>query len=146
MGDPFLNYFALGILIFVVVVLFYGIIAIHDIPHVIAKSRDHPHQDAIHAAGWVSLFTLHALWPFLWIWAMAYRPERGWGFAGPRSPATEPMPTAGEIAELRQRIADLEGRMPTASAAGAVGKAPTESKRETDSKAGPQGERGTQAT
>src|SRR5213593_1082877 len=78
MGDPFLNYFALGILIFVVVVLFYGIIAIHDIPHIIAKSRDHPHQDAIHAAGWVSLFTLHALWPFLWIWAMAYRPERLW--------------------------------------------------------------------
>src|SRR4029434_2495114 len=79
--DPFLNYLALGILFFVVIVLFYGIIAIHDIPHLIAKSRDHPHQDAIHAAGWVSLFTLHALWPFLWIWAMAYRPERGWGIS-----------------------------------------------------------------
>jgi Protein of unknown function (DUF3302) len=75
MGDPFLNYFALFLLIFVVVVLFYGIIAIHDIPAMIAESRDHPHQDAIHAAGWVSLFTLHALWPFLWIWAMAYRPD-----------------------------------------------------------------------
>ena len=72
MGDPFLNYFALGILIFIVVVLFYGIIAIHDIPHIIAKSRNHPHQDAIHAAGWVSLFTLHALWPFLWIWVGEY--------------------------------------------------------------------------
>ena len=81
MGDPFLNYFALFLLVFVVVVLFYGIIAIHDIPAKIAESRDHPHQDAIHAAGWVSLFTLHALWPFLWIWAMAYRPERGWGIS-----------------------------------------------------------------
>jgi hypothetical protein len=30
--DPFLSYFALGLLIFVVVVLFSGIIAIHDIP------------------------------------------------------------------------------------------------------------------
>ena len=29
---------------------------------------------------WVSLFTLHVLWPFLWIWATLYRPERGWGF------------------------------------------------------------------
>ena len=88
MGDPFLNYFALFLLIFVVVVLFYGIIAIHDIPHMIAKARQHPHQDAIYAAGWVSLSTLHALWPFLWIWAMAYRPERGWGFAGrPSRPA-----------------------------------------------------------
>ena len=70
MGDPFLNYFALFLLIFVVVVLFYGIIAIHDIPAKIAESRHHPHQDAIHAAGWVSLFTLHALWPFLWIYAV----------------------------------------------------------------------------
>ena len=32
MGDPFLNYFALFLLFFVVAVLFYGIIAIHDIP------------------------------------------------------------------------------------------------------------------
>jgi hypothetical protein len=76
----FLNYFALGLLIFVIITLFYGIIAIHDIPYEIAHRRNHPHQDAIHAAGWVSLFTLHALWPFLWIWAMLYRPERGWGF------------------------------------------------------------------
>src|SRR5713101_4489208 len=110
-GDPFLNYFALGILIFVVVVIFYGIIAIHDIPHIVAKSRDHPHQDAIHAAGWVSLFTLHALWPFLWIWAMAYRPERGWGFsAAPADGGDQPPSLADDIAELRQRIANLESR------------------------------------
>ncbi len=97
MGDPFLNYFALFLLIFVVVVLFYGIIAIHDIPYMIAEARDHPHQDAIHAAGWVSLFTLHALWPFLWIWAMAYRPERGWGFSsdiGGRKPGRRRGPRA----------------------------------------------------
>ena len=30
----FLNYFALGVLIFVFLVLFYGIIAIHDIPYI----------------------------------------------------------------------------------------------------------------
>ena len=112
MGDPFLNYFALGLLIFVVVVLFYGIIAIHDIPYLIAKSREHPHQDAIHAAGWVSLFTLHVLWPFLWIWAMAYRPERGWGFSHPPS-ATGAAPPAGanELEELRRRIAELESKV-----------------------------------
>ena len=33
MEDPTLNYIALGVMIFVVVVLFYGIIAIHDIPY-----------------------------------------------------------------------------------------------------------------
>jgi Protein of unknown function (DUF3302) len=119
MGDPFLNYFALGLLIFVVVVLFYGIIAIHDIPYLIAKSRNHPHQDAIHAAGWVSLFLLHVLWPFLWIWAMAYRPERGWGFAyQPAAGAGPPVgaaatPGASELEELRRRIAELESRVGT---------------------------------
>ncbi|MGL4830358.1 MAG: DUF3302 domain-containing protein [Vibrio sp.] len=76
----FLDYFALGLLIFVALVIFYGIIVIHDIPYEISKERDHPHQDAIHYAGWVSLFTLHALWPFLWIWATLWRKERGWGF------------------------------------------------------------------
>ena len=109
--DPVLNYVALGMLFFVVVVLFYGIIAIHDIPYLIAKSRTHPHGDAIHAAGWVSLFTLHALWPFLWIWAMAYRPERGWGFRHP-GPAAEGLVAApNELEELRCRVAKLENSL-----------------------------------
>jgi hypothetical protein len=112
-GDPFLNYFALGLLLFVAVVLFYGIIAIHDIPYRIAESRDHPHADAIHAAGWVSLFTLHVLWPFLWIWAMAYRPERGWGFSHPGTAAAEPVTNASELEDLRRRIAQLESTLKT---------------------------------
>ena len=77
----FLDYFALVILFFVAFTLFYGVIAIHDIPYEIAAKRNHPHQDAIHIAGWVSLFTLHVLWPFLWIWATLGREDRGWGFA-----------------------------------------------------------------
>jgi hypothetical protein len=109
-GDPFLNYFALGLLIFVVIAIFYGIIAIHDIPAKIAKGRHHPHEDAIHAAGWVSLFMLHVLWPFLWIWAMAYQPERGWGFSGARAePHTNGPPVnPSAIEDLRRRIAELE--------------------------------------
>ena len=74
-----LDFFALGILIVISITLLYAIIGIHDIPYNIAKKRKHPHQDAIHTAGWVSLFLLHALWPFLWIWATMYRPDRGWG-------------------------------------------------------------------
>jgi hypothetical protein len=112
LDDPFLNYFALFVLLFVVVVLFYGIIAIHDIPYRVAKSREHPHQDAIHAAGWVSLFTLHALWPFLWIWAMAYRPERGWGFTHRPTYAVDVPPRMpDELQDLRRRVAELESRI-----------------------------------
>jgi hypothetical protein len=106
--DTFLNYFALGLLIFVLVTLFYGIIAIHDVPYEIAKHRDHPHQDAIHAAGWVSLFTLHAIWPFLWIWAMLYRPERGWGIQH-NAGAQREQPEA--IERLQKRVTELERRL-----------------------------------
>ncbi|MBB3390598.1 hypothetical protein FHT82_003370 [Rhizobium sp. BK275] len=38
----FLDYFALGVLVFVVVTLFYAVIAIHDIPHLMAKARNRP--------------------------------------------------------------------------------------------------------
>ena len=103
----FLDYLALGILFFVVITLFYAIIAIHDVPYEIAKHRDHPHQDAIHVAGWVSLFTLHAIWPFLWIWAMAYRSDRGWGFAERGAPEGLDRLTLG-LARLEERVAHLE--------------------------------------
>jgi hypothetical protein len=99
-----LDYFALGVLIFVGIVLFYGIIVLHDIPYEIAVHRNHPHQDAIHAAGWVSLFTLHALWPFLWIWAMVYREDRGWGFGTPK------VELERQLAEMHQRLERLEAR------------------------------------
>ena len=66
----------LGIWIVVITIIIYGIVAIHDIPASIARKRNHPHADAIEAAGWVSLFMLHALWPFLWIWAMTYDPDK----------------------------------------------------------------------
>ena len=103
----FLDYFALGLMFFVLITIFYAIIAIHDIPYEIAKHRDHPHQDAIHAAGWVSLFTLHALWPFLWIWAMTYRPDRGWGFGDRRPARARTTPRRGCIG-LEERLALLE--------------------------------------
>jgi len=103
----FLDYFALGLLFFVYTTLFYAVIAVHDIPYEISKHRHHPHQDAIHAAGWVSLFTLHAIWPFLWIWAMAYRPDRGWGF-GERIPADDLEKISAALARLEERMAILE--------------------------------------
>lgn len=110
----FLDYFALGLLIFVVVVLFYAIIAIHDIPYEMAKSRNHPHQDAIHFAGWVSLFTLHAIWPFLWIWATVYRPDRGYGFS-PQLDHAELGRLRAANEALAARVAVLEGNATSGS-------------------------------
>lgn len=72
-----------------------------------SRPGQHPHQDAIHVAGWVSLFTLHVLWPFLWIWATVYRPDRGWGF-NQRLQQDE-----DEIQLLKQELADLKARIDT---------------------------------
>lgn len=107
----FLTWFALGVLIFVVLVFAYGLIAIHDIPYHIAKERDHPHQDAIHTAGWVSLFTLHVIWPFLWIWATSYHPDHGYrgrGGKGTRAGDSD----AARLAELEERLKRLEAASP----------------------------------
>jgi len=104
----FLDYFALGVLFFVIVVIFYGVIAIHDIPYEIAKKRNHPQQDALHIAGWVSLFTLHAIWPFLWIWATLYREDRGWGFSTvmKREQALE-----DDVKALRETVLALQAKL-----------------------------------
>lgn len=106
-----LEYVALGILVFAAVTLFYGIIVIHDIPYEIAKHRNHPQQDALHVAGWVSLFTLHVLWPFLWIWATLYREDRGWGFSDHKKNKGEQSSIATndqQLADLLKRVEQLE--------------------------------------
>ncbi|MDA0706629.1 MAG: DUF3302 domain-containing protein [Proteobacteria bacterium] len=100
-----LDYVALVILVLVVLILFYGIIAIHDIPYEIAVKRNHPHQDVLHVAGWVSLFTLHAIWPFLWIWAMMYREDRGWGID---TTGSSDESIAARLSTIETRLADLE--------------------------------------
>lgn len=99
-----LDYIALALLMTTSLIIFYGIIAIHDIPYEIACHRNHPHQDAIHYAGWVSLFTLHVLWPFLWIWATLYRQDRGWGFSDGKG-------LHEHMAGLEEHMAGLEGQV-----------------------------------
>lgn len=76
---PYLNNVALVLLLCILIGGVYLVIYIHDIPYEIAKKRNHPHQDAFHAAGWVSLFLMHTIWPILWVWAFWYKedaPER----------------------------------------------------------------------
>ena len=98
----FLDYFALTLMIVVFLILVYAAIYIHDIPYEMAVKRNHPHQDAIHYGGWLSLFTLHAIWPFLWIWATLYKPGVGYGF-GARGGESE--------TELAKRVEDLTKRV-----------------------------------
>ena len=112
MESRVLDYVALGILITVAITFLYAIIYIHDIPYLIAKKRNHPHLHAIHTAGWVSLFLMHALWPFLWIWATLYSHEEGWGFStNGNKQALVNDESNDDLAALKARVAALEKKL-----------------------------------
>jgi hypothetical protein len=102
----FLDYFALTLLILISTILVYAAIYIHDIPYEMAVKRNHPHQDAIHYGGWLSLFTLHAIWPFLWIWATLYKPGVGYGFEKGKGYSDGQL--ADTVAELEKTVSDLQ--------------------------------------
>ncbi len=106
-----MDYVALFLVFFVGIVLFYGIIVIHDIPYEIAVHRNHPHQDALHVAGWISLFTLHVIWPFLWIWATLYREDRGWGFDSRQNSNQEIEQLKGEIESLNREVIEIKKQL-----------------------------------
>ncbi len=108
------DYVVLGLLIVISITLIYAVIYIHDIPYEIAKKRNHPHQDAIHTAGWVSLFLLHTIWPFLWIWATLYKPERGWGISNNVKQFSSNELIA--INEMKEEIVDLKSKVETLKA------------------------------
>ena len=101
----FLNYFSLAILCIGLLLVFYTFIFIHEIPYEIAKKRNHPQVEAIYVACWLSLFTLHAIWPIVFLWAVA-KP-------GPIRVAV----TDGTSTELADRIALLEQEITTLRAA-----------------------------
>ena len=104
-----LEYVALALLIVMVTFMIYLVIYIHDIPYEIAKKRDHPHQDAIHIAGWVSLFLLHTIWPILWIWAYLYKPgEKFMQFELAGAGSEE---QSRKIEQLETRIAELSASL-----------------------------------
>lgn len=109
----FLDYFALIVMIIVFLIIVYAAIYIHDIPYEMAKKRNHPHQDAIHVGGWLSLLTLHAIWPFLWIWASLYKPEIGYGFMTTHldNAQSETIEMKTLIKELQKRVSELESRL-----------------------------------
>jgi archaellum biogenesis protein FlaJ (TadC family) len=96
----FLNYLALAMILMVLVALFYVFVYIHDLPYDIAKHRNHPQQEAIHVACWLSLFTLHAIWPIVYIWAISKQ--------GPVTVNLAGNDAHDRMTQLENRIRELE--------------------------------------
>jgi len=104
----FLDYLSLGLLMLSLTMVFYGFIFLHDLPHKIAKEREHPHEEAIHVACWLSLFTLHAMWPLVFTWAVSHKKQPH------GTTAAEPAPNA----DLAERLAALERQFKQLEASG----------------------------
>jgi len=115
--NMFLSYFSLAVLLIGLMLVFYTFIYIHDIPYEIAKKRGHSQAEAIHVACWLSLFTLHAIWPIVYLWAIAKPlPLRvAVEGSGPSAPDTA---TQERIAALEERLRKLEAANPAATKGG----------------------------
>lgn len=96
-----LEYASLVILIIGLTLVFYTFVYIHDIPYAIAKKRNHPQVEAIHVACWLSLFTVHALWPLVFLWAVSKK-----------GPIEVTVADTQEFeAKLLERIGEIENRL-----------------------------------
>lgn len=105
----FLNYLALGMMLTGLVVVYYTFIYIHELPYEAAKHRNHPHQDAIYVACWLSLFTLHAIWPLVYIWALSHKDSAEGVHSGDKlSPTSPDNNVSMQITDLERRLAQLE--------------------------------------
>lgn len=99
-----LEYVALILLLIVLVLVFYTFIYLHELPYEVAKHRNHPQQDAIYLACWLSLFTLHAIWPIVFIWAISKREPLKVAITGEAPPDGEWTRRFGDLEQRLQRI------------------------------------------
>jgi hypothetical protein len=109
-----LEYFALALLLLSITALFYIFIFIHDLPHMIAKKRNHPQQEAIHYACWLSLFTLHAIWPLVFLWAVSNKSTFNVAIEGANATGGPTGGAAGagsEVGELKKAVNELQARL-----------------------------------
>src|SRR5262245_1024710 len=98
-----LEYVSLAILLCGLTLTFYAFIYIHDIPYDIAKHRNHPQSEAIYVACWLSLFTLHAIWPIVFIWAITKTKHDG-------SVVMSHDAAVDKLAAIEARLTELEKR------------------------------------
>jgi hypothetical protein len=107
MKTMLLDYVALAALLLSITALFYLFVYIHDLPHSEAKKRNHPQAEAIHYACWLSLFTLHAIWPLVYMWAVSSKPI----FHVKLDGGVEGENDAKEVARLSGMVKKLEARL-----------------------------------
>jgi hypothetical protein len=94
-----LDYVALGVIFFLLILVTVAIVLIGSLPGKIAVKRGHPWPEAVNVASWIGLAT-GVFWPIAFIWAYLPLPA-----ASSSSDASGP---TGDTAKLEDRIAGLE--------------------------------------
>jgi len=107
-----LEYLTLGILCVGLSLTFYTFIYIHDIPYEIAKKRNHPQVEAIHIGCLLSLFTLHAIWPLVFMWAVFKPAPLRVAITNGDGDGND---TGARLLQLERRLAALEQPLPAAA-------------------------------
>lgn len=98
---------------------------VHILPEKIAEKKQHPQASAIQCLCLLSLVFGGLLWPLAWLWAfskpvmykLAYGTDKVAHGSDDSSHPTPDQGEAGELKQLRQRIAELETKLAGKSAA-----------------------------
>ena len=96
-----LDYVALGVIFFLLVLVTAAIVALGSIPGNIARKRGHPWPDAVNAASWIGLAT-GVFWPVAFVWAYLPIPQRS------KESTDGTTQASGDVADLSARVASLE--------------------------------------
>ncbi|MFN3152308.1 DUF3302 domain-containing protein [Bremerella sp.] len=98
--------FALFVMAVLFLVIVAAIVALGSLPGQIAKTRNHPHTDAINVASWIGLAFGGILWPVALVWAFV-------PFSGSLSTCE------GEVESLRKQVAELKTELSSLKSASA---------------------------
>ncbi len=94
-----LDVFAWIVFVVIALSIVVVLVALAQLPGKTARERNHPQAEAINMAGWLGLLlTLGIVWVLAMIWSRT-------------TPAGTHGPSDRELARLRERIAELEGRL-----------------------------------
>jgi hypothetical protein len=112
--DKIATFLAVFILFFVPVVLIVLFWMVHILPEKIAHKRHHPQFEAIRTLCLLSLVFGGLLWPLAWLWAYSkpvmYKMAYGTDKVSHDEPGHQAEDTRAGVAELRERLARLEGQ------------------------------------
>ena len=122
--DKMAGFLALFVIFVVPVVLIVLFSMVHVLPEKIAHKRHHPQFEAIRTLCLLSLVFGGLLWPIAWLWAYSKPVGYKLAYGTDRHPdyfKEHGLPEPESVtADLRQRVAALDGRPPRSSNPGAV--------------------------